>query len=260
LTTTTLLITLRDKKVLRKAINHKDTMKKQILSLALLLIGTNALAMDGRFSREHYEEILAKSRGASAALRDGQEVPDEFKVNILNAKLEGADFRKIILCKALLGSADLSWANLEGAILTRANLTFACLRSAYLWKANLEGAILTLADLVGANLKGANLQGANFTNVNLFMANLEKANLEGADLRGANLRGANLGSANLLMANLTDANLSMANLEGADLRGADLRGAYLEGATGLKSAISNAETKWPGIWSGLTRYVHSMFA
>ena len=94
--------------------------------------------------------------------------------------------------KAVLGGADLSWANLisadlSGADLSRANLRWANLRAANLSEANLDGADLRWADLSGADLSGANLGVAD---------------LSGADLSRANLRGAFLPSpTTVLLAN-----------------------------------------------------------
>ena len=67
---------------------------------------------------------------------------------------------------------ELADADLHGANLLLANLTDSDLRRADLSMANLKGADLRRADLRGANLVGARLIGADF---------------EGADLRAANL-------------------------------------------------------------------------
>jgi uncharacterized protein YjbI with pentapeptide repeats len=158
-------------------------MNKQILSLTLLLLGTNALAMDG-FNQDHYNEIIEKSARALAALRDGQEVPDECEVKIRKANLKGARLQHAILPHAKLIGANLTGANLWGAILER-------------------------ADLFKANLTEANLEKANLTSADLTGVYLREANLENADLRGANLLFSNLGWANNLDKAICDENTKL---------------------------------------------------
>ena len=74
----------------------------------------------------------------------------------------------------------------------RVNLTDARLDGASLVGAKLDGAKLVGANLVGANLYGASLVGANLTDARLDGAKLDGARLVGAKLDGAKLVGANL--------------------------------------------------------------------
>jgi hypothetical protein len=81
--------------------------------------------------------------------------------------------------------ADLRDANLKGADLSRPDL-----RDANLSRADLRGANLNRANLFKADLRGANLRGANLRGANLSRANLREADLSRADLSWANLSGA----------------------------------------------------------------------
>ena len=129
------------------------------------------------------------------------------------------------LVRGWLGGLVLDRQNLSGASLEGANFVKASVKRAILVRANLEGANLASADLGRARLMDANLQGASLRYADLSGANLEGANLEGADLQHADLR-----KALLVNVRLKGANLEGANLEGASLVRADLRDARLEGA------------------------------
>ena len=145
--------------------------------------------------------------------------PAEFRADLREANLAGAD----------LSRADLREANLNGA-----NLTLAHLREANLREAHLNGAHLSRADLREADLNRAYLNRAHLNGAHLREANLAGADLSRADLREANLNGANLTLAHLREANLNGADLREANLNGADLREANLR-----------RAIYDSSTVWP---------------
>jgi hypothetical protein len=138
-------------------------------------------------------------------------------INLLGAKLNGAD---------------LSTTNLNGAELSHANLNFADLSYADLN----EGANLLEADLSNAELRYSELRGAELSNANLSEADLSDAILEDADLSGANLSEADLSravltkGADLFEADLSEADLSDSALIGAELSGANLSGANLDGA------------------------------
>lgn len=129
-----------------------------------------------------------------------------------------------------LNDRDLRWINLSNATLPNAEFRKTDLQNAYLFSANLQGADLRLANLQGAYLYQADLQGADLRFANLQGANLNNVNLQGADLRLANLQGASFSNANLQGANLKFANLQGTDLEGAKLQGADLDNANLQGA------------------------------
>ena len=129
-------------------------------------------------------------------------------INLQESWLNGADFRKARLAKAVLNLAQLQGATL-------------------LW-ADLQGAFLYYAQLQGANLGKARLQGANLT----------EARLQATLLPGAQLQGANLGKARLQGANLTEARLQATLLPGAQLQGANLGKAQLQGANSEELFLS----------------------
>jgi uncharacterized protein YjbI with pentapeptide repeats len=144
----------------------ESVMHKQMLSLVLLLIGTNAFADDVDFNQDHYNEIITKSNNVLANLRAGENVADENMVDIANAQLQAALLHFALLPHAKLTKANLQEAVLGGAILFEANLE----------EANLSNADLTGAYLAEANLEGANLKGTNLLYTNLGLAkNLSKA-------------------------------------------------------------------------------------
>jgi uncharacterized protein YjbI with pentapeptide repeats len=123
-----------------------------------------------------------------------------WNINLQDAILFCADFRKAELRKADLVGVDLGCADLRGTYFADANLRGAFfhranLRDAFLLDANLSGANLMGADLRDAYLGGANLSGANLSGANLHGTFLGGANLDGAKLEGANLGGAKLGGA-----------------------------------------------------------------
>ena len=96
---------------------------------------------------------------------------------------------------------------LVAAVKARVNLTDARLDGANLSDARLDGAKLIGANLYGASLVGANLDGASLVGANLTDARLDGAKLDGARLVGANLTDALLDGASLVGANLDGANL-----------------------------------------------------
>jgi len=95
---------------------------------------------------------------------------------------------------------DLRQADLSEAIFRKAILSEVYLRGADLGDAN-----LSKANLSGADLSWANLEGVDLIGINLSGATLEHVDLSGANLSGAYLRGAYLTEADLSGANLTDA-------------------------------------------------------
>lgn len=130
------------------------------------------------------------------------------------------DLRGLDLLQARLAGADLHGSNLAGVRLAQADLAGADLRGADLRETEMGQADLTGANLQGANLTRANLTQATFTDADLRGAVLTDATaiqvvLDGADLRGADLRG-------VLM--------PQASLDGTDLRDADVTGAGLSQA------------------------------
>lgn len=77
------------------------------------------------------------------------------RINLVNAKLMGADLRGANLMGANLMKADLTGADLMEADLTGANLMLANFRGAILWQANLMEAKLWQINLMEADFIGA---------------------------------------------------------------------------------------------------------
>jgi uncharacterized protein YjbI with pentapeptide repeats len=102
--------------------------------------------------------------------------------------------------------------DLVDAKLSGANLRNAKLRNAKLVGADLRNTKLINADLSGANLRGASLRGALLDGANLASAFLVDANLTRADLSGADLHNADLQKAMLIDSRLDGANLTGAKL------------------------------------------------
>ena len=107
------------------------------------------------------------------------------KLQLLEARLNGAILVEANLLQANLSAAELIEVNLAGANLQHANLSSASLAGANLSESNLFRASLEGADLSGANLKGANLTGANLSNACLFEAQLDSESRKFAENSGA---------------------------------------------------------------------------
>jgi uncharacterized protein YjbI with pentapeptide repeats len=162
-------------------------------------------------------------------------------VELLEARLPGANLEGADLRGANLERADLRGANLARADLTKANLEETSLAGANLQACSLVFGNVQDANLVGANLTGANLQSCLLAITNLTGANLTGANLTGANLTNTTLIRGNLRACLLVLANLEGANLEGANLEGANLEGANLEGANLKGAALARARVSRRQ-------------------
>jgi hypothetical protein len=138
--------------------------------------------------------------GVSVDLRDA----DLHGLNLIGAKLFGANFRG---------------ANLAGTLLMDAKLRNATFRGA-----NLHRAILSNADLALATFRGVDLSLTNLSSADLNAANLRKANVSGACLYGANLTWADLTGANLSGADLQNAVLVETTVDDADFTGCRVYG------------------------------------
>jgi len=149
----------------------------------------------------------------------------------IEARLNGAMFRR---------------ANLENADLTDARLAFADLRSANLSGANLSGARLTRAQVAEANLSNASLTGTKIIGVDFRGTRLDDIDLRGAQLSSCSFEGCSLPAPRAALASFSNCDLTASHWRQADLRdctfakcglaevqweGADLRGADLRGAT-----------------------------
>ncbi len=177
-----------------------------------------------------------------------KETEKEFRIDLHNCDLRGAQ-----LDKANLSRARLIGANLSGASLRRINLSHALLMDANMSKARLGHANLSHASLGDAIMIGVSLGHANLKKASAGKANLSGAQLEWADLSNAGfsrtnmtnvtLAGATLVKTSFWGADLSDAWMSGANLEGADLTGTNMNRTDL-GRTNLTDArLSNTDMK-----------------
>ena len=143
------------------------------------------------FTRTTSFELMAsalrntKTRGAKGQVPKDE---TEFREEMLEIDLSGADFRK---------------AAFDDAYLTNVKLVGASFQESTLSHARLENSVLNGADLFDAHLRGALLSGADFTD-----ANLTEASLVEADLRNSNLSGANLSGAQMMRTILDNIDLS----------------------------------------------------
>ncbi|MAA79001.1 MAG: hypothetical protein CL916_07045 [Deltaproteobacteria bacterium] len=203
----------------------------------------------------------------------------DFRTELTEANVSGADLTEINLTEASLIQANLSksnltFANLSGADLTRANLTESNLTNAIilegesgyraildeadctnanLTRVNCQKATMSETILVDATLNFANLSGVegaiNFCGAKLCDANLQDANLECSDFTNADLQRTNLCNSILSCAIFQNAKLDKAILKGADLSFAELSGASLQdvdlSTTNLNQATYDASTVWP---------------
>jgi uncharacterized protein YjbI with pentapeptide repeats len=171
-------------------------------------------------------ESIADLRGADPAKREAA------LRSIEHLDLQGRNFRRANLSRALMPMADLRGVQLQGADLSfaqlqGARLSAAQLQGANLWRAQLQGANLWLAQLQGAKLWEAQLQGADLSGAYLQGADFLLAQLQGAGMRAANVRGANFRAAQLQGADLSEAQLNGANFLAARLQGAAFEGTQL---------------------------------
>lgn len=106
--------------------------------------------------------------------------PDLSRVYLLEADLDGVNFRGVNLSGACLIDTNLKKADLQGADL----------RGAYANRANLESANLHQADLSQANLSEAILTQADLSQANVARTDFSNADLTGACIEGWQLDGA----------------------------------------------------------------------
>ena len=153
------------------------------------------------------------------------------RVNLQGSWLNGANFERACLVKAVLTKTYLKKAQLVGARLQEANLVEAHLQGADIVEASLQKARLRKARLQDAKLYWAHLQGAWFS----------KADLQGADFYEAYLQDTNFSEAHLQGANLSEAYLQDAGFPGADLQGADFSNAHLQGTSFSEAGLQGAD-------------------
>jgi uncharacterized protein YjbI with pentapeptide repeats len=180
-------------------------------------------------STEHPDSTLKPKPDIEAILRflssfapPDRGVLDLSHVDLRNAKLPKATFRRVDLSHSDLSGAELKYADMGNAKLTGAKLDFAVFENANLrhatlvkasmYAAKLGWADLTDADLLEAELNSTYLGAAHLTRAKLSWAELNKTFLGGADLSEAHLEGATLNDVDLGSANLTNAILSGAQV------------------------------------------------
>ena len=132
--------------------------------------------------------------------------------------------------------------------LLNANLQGAKLKDTSLYSSRLLGATLNHADLRGTVLLGSNLRDADLRVADLRGAELGRVSLNGADLRWSDLRGADMSGATLRDADRTvefDGVQVGLEGEGAKLQGADLREIENWTCSQLQVAYWDASTQWP---------------
>jgi len=149
-------------------------------------------------------------------------------INLINAKLQGAQLSKALLIGAQLRDANLLDANLEEAA-----LPWSILSNSTLLNTKFNGAILPYS-----SLDGARLFHTKFNQANLSGASLEKSTLFEVELKRANLTRTNFAYTRFFYANLTEARLCEA----------DLRLVSLIGTNFLKAVLTNCKVYGISAW------------
>ena len=167
------------------------------------------------------------------------------KLNLSEARLNGADLRGANLTGADLSKAHLRGANLSGTNLSKADLSYTDLSEA-IFSDTREHSSLRFGDSIPGMMEysidlnfdtsRSNFAFANLSNANLFRAKLSRTWLQGVDLSGAMLNNTDLTFAKLQNSKLIRASLKRANLKGANLTSTNLSGAKLWNAD-LENAV-----------------------
>ncbi len=134
--------------------------------------------------------------------------PEKFDAVKQTLILRGLNLEGAVFLNADLRKVDLTEARLQGALLAGAHLQGAILDSA-----QLQGATLHWAKLQGANLNSATLQGATLSTAELQGASLDSAELQGASLKGAELQGAEFQKSTLNGTDMRDTAVWRANFD-----------------------------------------------
>jgi len=166
----------------------------QVMELLCAYVRENA-PKDSDYARKHAEKPRVDIQAILTVItrrpenRVAWEAAKDYRIDLQDTHLAGAE-----MDDAPLAKADLARAILKGARLERADLQGAGLMRANLQEARLEGANLQEAGLMRANLQEARLEGAN----------LQEAGLEGATLKSADLRDADFAASSLRSADYTE--------------------------------------------------------
>jgi len=198
----------------------------QIMEVLAAFVRTNVPRKEEEEGEERSPKLPDDIQAALTVIgrRDTEKDPENQKIDLRNTNLGGAN-----LMNAKLQRADFSGANL---------------RNAYLPGANLQGAIFNKADLTGAELFGVDLRRANLIDANLQEAELSRSLLHKADIWNANLRGTRIKGADLLKAKLPSAKLQGANLSDAE----NLKQDQIELADGDSTTVLPDYVEAPRHW------------
>lgn len=146
-----------------------------------------------------------------------------FDAELMNAHLEGSNFNKATLDKAILDGAHLISARFCDAFLVGAIINEAHLEDTLFRKAILYDAVIYKTCLRGASLCGAHMEGTDLSESFFEGAELNEAHLEGSILDQTHFEGAHLNQVYL-----EGAYLNKTHFAGANLFGSKFHGVYSE--------------------------------
>lgn len=156
----------------------------------------HAVFAGGSFKAAQFEGVHA--HGIVMTEADISGIHADGKADFTGGRFESVQGEGSIWEDAILDGADFSRAHLARAIFVNASL---------------RGAMLDRADLSGAMLDDAVLHAARLTNANLLRVTFDRADLTDADLSGSNM----------YEAGFWDAKLERTSLAGANLKGTTLK-------------------------------------
>ena len=198
----------------RSLLNERYQKGAEMLGSKVLSVRLGGIYALARLAREHPGDYHAQIMSLLCAF-----VRNPTEDNVHDTKLR-EDVQEVM--KAVCTRSDAQ-IKIEEELEYKLDLSDAVLKGADLQQAHLAGAILKSADLNGANLEDVNLNGATLEGAILEAAQLALADLTGANLESACLKAAYLGCAVLVHADLNFADLTKAHLHGANLSRANLR-------------------------------------
>ncbi len=182
------------------------------------------------------EGSLRYARAYRASLPDAR----LWRGDLIGAYLTECDLRGANLREAKMRDVVFDHANLEKAVLISADGTFANLTGANLKGADLTYAVFEQANFANAKLANASLYGANLKNTKWLRADLTRVDIRDTQMQDATLSLSNLELADFSGAKLGGATLSGAQMKGTIFLGADLRGADLRGAVFTGTVVRDA--------------------
>ncbi|MBF2063794.1 MAG: pentapeptide repeat-containing protein [Calothrix sp. C42_A2020_038] len=212
-----------------KKLSNEEALQAYFDRMSVLLLDKNLRTLPAGTPRQL--EVLNVARAITLSIlrrlnNDGKnkgsviwflielELITEFKLNLSNANLDGADLQGANLSYAELNYSRFKGANLREVNFNKAKLSRTNFHKAKFSKTDLSSSILSHSDFRKAQL--------TYKSVNFAYAKLEGADFSDAKLQGVDFGSANLGGAKLIRADLTNANLGQANLADTDLDGAIL--------------------------------------